>query len=107
MTNANVTILVVDDVADNRDVLIRRLKRLEATRVDQAANGINGFTEAHDPAGQLYGEPRVEAFVAALQNPTDQPVQALIRQVREFEAGRPAFDDMAAVPLSLGRAAAS
>ena len=43
MTNANATILVVDDVADNRDLLIRRLKRLDLTQVDQAANGIEAL----------------------------------------------------------------
>jgi phosphoserine phosphatase RsbU/P len=67
----------------------------------------DGFTEAHDPAGQLYGDPPIEAFVAALQGPADQPLQTLIRQVREFEGGRPAFDDMAAILLSLGKAAGS
>jgi CheY-like chemotaxis protein len=107
MTSANATILVVDDVSDNRDLLIRRLKRLELTRVDQAANGVDGFPKAHEPAGQPHGEPRVEAFVSGLRTPADQLLQALIRQVREFEASRSAFDDMAAVLLSLGRTAAS
>jgi len=36
-------ILVVDDNPDNRDVLIRRLKRLELTNVAQAADGIEAL----------------------------------------------------------------
>lgn len=67
----------------------------------------DGFTEAHDPRGQLYGDPRVEAFIAALPHGGDQPLATLIRHVRAFEAGRPAFDDMAAILLSLGQAAGS
>ena len=36
-------ILVVDDNPDNRDVLVRRLKRLELTDVGQAADGIEAL----------------------------------------------------------------
>jgi PleD family two-component response regulator len=32
-------VLVVDDVPDNRDLLVRRLARLGIKNVDQAANG--------------------------------------------------------------------
>lgn len=36
-------LLVIDDNADNRDVLARRLKRLDLTQVAQAADGIEGL----------------------------------------------------------------
>jgi sigma-B regulation protein RsbU (phosphoserine phosphatase) len=65
----------------------------------------DGFTEAHDPAGALYGEPRIDAFMAALDG-RPEPLQRLIREVRAFEAGAPAFDDMAAILLSLDPAEA-
>jgi sigma-B regulation protein RsbU (phosphoserine phosphatase) len=65
----------------------------------------DGFTEAHDAADELFGEPRIAAFMAALPPDADQPLPTLVGQVRAFEAGRPAFDDMAAILLSLGQAA--
>ncbi len=67
----------------------------------------DGFTEAHDANRQLFGEARIETFTAELQNGTVQPLRKLMQQVRDFEAGQPAFDDMAAILLSLGTAAPS
>ena len=61
----------------------------------------DGFTEAHDPGNSVYGEARVEAFLTALVASEPEPLKSLARQVRAFEAGRPAFDDMAAILLSL------
>jgi sigma-B regulation protein RsbU (phosphoserine phosphatase) len=72
---------------------------------DQLLILTDGFTEAHDPSGALYGEERIEAFMAALQGCAGKPLDSLIAEVRGFEAGRPPFDDMAAILLSLGRAA--
>jgi sigma-B regulation protein RsbU (phosphoserine phosphatase) len=72
---------------------------------DQLLIVTDGFTEAHDPSGALYGEERIAAFMAALQGRPGKPLERLIAEVRGFEAGRPAFDDMAAILLSLGRAA--
>ena len=72
---------------------------------DQLLIVTDGFTEAHDPAGALYGEERIAAFMAALQGCAGKPLDRLIAAVRGFESGRPAFDDMAAILLSLGRAA--
>ncbi|MFD2030555.1 PleD family two-component system response regulator [Ancylobacter dichloromethanicus] len=43
MTDQNASILVVDDVAENRDLLMRRLKRLGFTHIDEAANGIEAL----------------------------------------------------------------
>ena len=39
----NVAVLVVDDVPENRDLLVRRLKRLGINEVEQAANGIEAL----------------------------------------------------------------
>ena len=60
--------------------------------------------EAHDAARSLYGDDRVAAFVAALKADVADPLPSLIRDVRAFEAGLPAFDDMAAILLTLGGA---
>ena len=59
----------------------------------------DGFTEANDPDGQLFGEARLETFLG--QAGREQGLQQLVDQVREFEAGRPAFDDKAAILLSV------
>jgi sigma-B regulation protein RsbU (phosphoserine phosphatase) len=59
----------------------------------------DGFTEAADPAGTLFGEARIEALLAAED---ESPFLALLTaQVRAYEAGEPASDDMAAVLLRL------
>lgn len=39
----NTAVLVVDDVAENRDLLVRRLKRLGIQDVEQAGNGIEAL----------------------------------------------------------------
>ena len=67
----------------------------------------DGFTEAHDPDNAIYGEGRVESFLAGLAPSADQPLKQLAADVRTFEAGRPAFDDMAALLLSLDPAGAT
>ena len=61
----------------------------------------DGFTEAADPSGQFFGDGRVELFLAALAAPSEAPLRRLTDIVREFEAGRPASDDVAAIMLSL------
>lgn len=43
MSAASPTILVVDDVPENRDLLLRRLQRLGFSRIDQATNGIEAL----------------------------------------------------------------
>ncbi len=61
----------------------------------------DGFTEANDPDGQLFGEERIEGFLAEADPRSGQSLRKLVDQVREFEAGRPAFDDMAAILLAM------
>lgn len=62
----------------------------------------DGFTEANDPDGALYGDERVATFVSSLEPSDPAPLQRLLVNVRQFEAGRPASDDTAAILLSLG-----
>jgi sigma-B regulation protein RsbU (phosphoserine phosphatase) len=61
----------------------------------------DGFTEAQDPAGELYGEERVGDFLVTIEAGTDDTLTQLARIVRAFEQGQPAFDDMAALLLTL------
>jgi sigma-B regulation protein RsbU (phosphoserine phosphatase) len=67
----------------------------------------DGFTEAHDPANAIYGEARIETFFAGLAPSEREPLKRLAGEVRTFEGGRPAFDDMAAILLSLEQKAPS
>jgi sigma-B regulation protein RsbU (phosphoserine phosphatase) len=53
MTNPAAKILVVDDVAENRDLLVRRLKRLGFSAIDQATNGIEALAAIGDKAYDL------------------------------------------------------
>jgi len=43
MTTNSASVLVVDDVAENRDLLVRRLKRLGIADVEQAVNGVESL----------------------------------------------------------------
>jgi sigma-B regulation protein RsbU (phosphoserine phosphatase) len=62
----------------------------------------DGFTEAADPAGELFGDDRIASYMTQA-NPSDPDLlPALVRRVREFEAGLPPSDDMAALLLTLG-----
>jgi phosphoserine phosphatase RsbU/P len=67
----------------------------------------DGFTEANDPAGQLYGQARIEEFMSSLDDTAVAPLHALVKRVRDFEGGLPAADDLAGIMLSLGASAAS
>jgi sigma-B regulation protein RsbU (phosphoserine phosphatase) len=62
----------------------------------------DGYTEAEDPAGALFGAAPIEAFMAALAADDAAPLRTLTERVHSFEAGRPPSDDMAAILLSLG-----
>ena len=67
----------------------------------------DGVTEANNPDGQLFGEARVEAFLAGVASSDTQGLQELVEQVRAFEAGCPPSDDMAALLLSIDAPAGS
>jgi len=60
----------------------------------------DGFTEAADPAGELFGEARVESLLSASAD-NDAILEMLRRKARDFEAGQPASDDIAAILLRL------
>jgi len=64
----------------------------------------DGYTEAVDPAGALFGDARVEAFMAAMRPDDAAPLRTLTDMMRTFEAGLPAADDTAGILLSLGPA---
>lgn len=61
----------------------------------------DGFTEANDPAGALYGEDRIKEFVAGLDPHEPGPLERLVGEIRAFESGEPASDDIAAILLTL------
>ncbi|HLH93059.1 MAG TPA: response regulator [Xanthobacteraceae bacterium] len=62
----------------------------------------DGFTEAHDPHGALYGDGRVGEFMAAVAPGDTQALDRVAADVRAFAAGQPAFDDMAALLVTYG-----
>jgi sigma-B regulation protein RsbU (phosphoserine phosphatase) len=66
----------------------------------------DGFTEAADPAGQLFGDERIATFMQQADPGDRELLSTLVRQVRDFEGGLPPSDDMAAILLSLGEGAA-
>ena len=43
MAPSRARVLVVDDVPENRDLLVRRLNRLEINQIDQASNGVEAL----------------------------------------------------------------
>jgi sigma-B regulation protein RsbU (phosphoserine phosphatase) len=61
----------------------------------------DGYTEAAEPAGALFGEAPIEALLAALPEDDTAALGTLTEAVRAFEAGAPAADDMAAILLWL------
>ncbi len=63
----------------------------------------DGVTEAEHPGGGLYGEDRVADFLAGLDRPGAGALERLLGEVRAFESGRPASDDIAAVLMTLGQ----
>jgi sigma-B regulation protein RsbU (phosphoserine phosphatase) len=69
---------------------------------DQLLVVTDGFTEANNPAGALYGDARLTAFAASLRPDEPEPLRRLIGDIRLFEAGLPASDDAAAILLSVG-----
>jgi sigma-B regulation protein RsbU (phosphoserine phosphatase) len=66
----------------------------------------DGFTEAADPTGQLFGDDRIAMLMQQAGAGDTGLLSTLVRQVRDFEGGLPPSDDMAAILLSLGNGAA-
>ena len=62
----------------------------------------DGFIDAQDSNDAPYGDARVAAFVAGVAPDEASPLQRLYDDVRAFEQGQPAFDNKAAVMLTLG-----
>lgn len=64
----------------------------------------DGFTEAAEPNGQLFGDQRIAQHLGSSEPAERDTLDALVKDVRSFEAGRPASDDMAAILLAVQRA---
>jgi phosphoserine phosphatase RsbU/P len=64
----------------------------------------DGFTEAVDPGGQLFGDGRIERYLTAADPSGAGALAGLVKEVRSFEAGEPPADDMAAILLSWEKA---
>jgi sigma-B regulation protein RsbU (phosphoserine phosphatase) len=62
----------------------------------------DGFTEAQDGEGKLYGDAKVAAFAAAIAPGEQTALRRLFEDVRRYEQGRPASDDVAGLLLTLG-----
>lgn len=62
----------------------------------------DGFTEAQDTDAAFYGDGRVADFVAGIVDGEIEPLGRLVDDVRAFESGAEASDDMAAILVSLG-----
>jgi sigma-B regulation protein RsbU (phosphoserine phosphatase) len=68
---------------------------------DQLLVVTDGITEAADPAGVLFGDDRASDLMAQLPPQQADLLVQLRTQVRDFEAGRPQFDDIAAILLTI------
>ncbi len=61
----------------------------------------DGVTEARDPAGTLFGHARLMATLGALKAPAtaDDTVSAVVAEIRRFEAGGAAADDLTVMAI--------
>lgn len=75
--------------------------RLFTTRLEPGETVLgytDGVTEALDPQGQLYGDPRLYSFLANRQPAsTHDTVQALIHDVRQYADGTDQSDDITVI----------
>jgi sigma-B regulation protein RsbU (phosphoserine phosphatase) len=62
----------------------------------------DGFTEAQAADESLFGDDRLLAFVSSMTPDEPAPLRRLVVDVRAFENGGPAADDMAAMLVSVG-----
>ncbi|MCB4768745.1 fused response regulator/phosphatase [Ancylobacter sp. Lp-2] len=76
-----------------------RADRAELTPGDRLLIVTDGFTEAQDPAGTLYGEAPIGELLAAGSG-GQACLRSMVEAVRAFEAGEPQSDDMAAILLT-------
>jgi sigma-B regulation protein RsbU (phosphoserine phosphatase) len=61
----------------------------------------DGVTEAFDPSGEQFGEPRLEQLVGSLRNrPVDEMAGAVRDAVLAFEAGAERADDLTCLTLA-------
>ncbi|HEY9211662.1 MAG TPA: fused response regulator/phosphatase [Ancylobacter sp.] len=62
----------------------------------------DGFTEAQAADDSLFGDDRLLDFVTGLALDEPAPLKRLVGDIRAFENGMPAADDMAAMLVSIG-----
>jgi sigma-B regulation protein RsbU (phosphoserine phosphatase) len=74
---------------------------VELARGDALMIITDGVTEAADPVKQLFGEERVSQWLTQSDAASPTPLADLLAQVRTFEAGSPASDDIAAIRLRI------
>src|SRR5215831_18139316 len=79
------------------ETAVYRSGALALGRGDQVLIVTDGLTEATDPSGAQFGDARLEAFLSGVRSEEPSPLARLISELRAFEGGRPAFDDVAAV----------
>ena len=60
------------------------------------------FTEAQAADDSLFGDDRLLDFVTGLTLDEPAPLKRLVADIRAFENGMPAADDMAAMLVSIG-----
>jgi serine phosphatase RsbU (regulator of sigma subunit) len=73
---------------------------LELAPGDTLVVSTDGVSEAHDPAGALFGEERLHAcFAGGAAATAAASVERLMKAVRAFAAGAPQSDDITILAL--------
>jgi PAS domain S-box-containing protein len=73
---------------------------------DQLLVVTDGITEAKDQGNAEFGELRLEEFLSTVVPGEARPLARVVKAVREFESGKPAFDDLAAIFMEVTDATA-
>src|SRR5215468_6571163 len=79
------------------DTVVHTSARVELAPGDQLLIVTDGITEAADASEAQFGEARVRAFLATARSGEEAALARLTAAVRDFEAGQPASDDVAAI----------
>jgi len=83
------------------DTVVHTSARVELAPGDQLLIVTDGITEAADASEAQFGEARVRAFLATARSGEEAALARLIAAVRDFEAGQPASDDVAAILFTM------
>ncbi len=74
---------------------------IELGKGDELLAVTDGITEAADASHRLFGDDRVAELLVQRDPEAPDPLRRLMARVREFEAGNPPSDDVAALLLKL------